>query len=442
MTSPPLDSLAGDSQVPTAADVVVIGGGIVGTSAALSLAEKGLRVALVEKGAIGAEQSSRNWGWCRQQGRDRREIPLIKHSLSEWDRLAERTGQDVGFRRKGVVWVTDDPAQMATWERWAGEARRHQIDSHIVSKAELAEMFPDARADWIGGIATPSDGRAEPSQATPALANAVRAKGGHVLTQCAVRGVETQGGAISHVITEWGSIATRLVLLAGGAWSNLFLKRHGLDMPQLCVRASVLRTEPGPAVTQGGLGAPGFSLRRRQDGGYNLALAGGVTFDLVPDALRYMRPFWSAFRAERGSMRLSFGREFTRALMQRTDWPFDGVSPFEACRILDPAPDDRVLDQAMAALTQAFPILAGIKVAQRWGGMIDVTPDAVPAIGPVEELPGLYIATGFSGHGFGIGPGAGRLAADLVAGDAPIVDPEPFRFTRFHDGTPLHLDAG
>ena len=141
-------------------------------------------------------------------------------------------------------------------------------------------------------------------------------------------------------------------------------------------------------------------------------------------------------------MRLSFGREFTRALMQRTDWPFDGVSPFEACRILDPAPDDRVLDQAMAALTQAFPILAGIKVAQRWGGMIDVTPDAVPAIGPVEELPGLYIATGFSGHGFGIGPGAGRLAADLVAGDAPIVDPEPFRFTRFHDGTPLHLDAG
>mgnify|MGYP003700378331 FL=1 len=155
-----------------------------------------------------------------------------------------------------------------------------------------------------------------------------------------------------------------------------------------------------------------------------------------------MRAFWSAFLAERKSMKLRLGAAFFRALGQRTDWPLDRPSPFEEARILDPEPDDKVLDGAFAALKRAFPVLEGLQVEQRWAGMIDVTPDAVPTIGPIAALPGLFIATGFSGHGFGIGPGAGRLAADLVAGDAPIVDPEPFRFSRFFDGTKLSLDGG
>lgn len=442
MTSPPVDPVASDPVPPAAADAVVVGAGIIGACAALALAEKGLSVALVEKGVVGGEQSSRNWGWCRQQGRDSREIPLIKASLAEWDRLAERTGRDLGFRRTGVVYVTDKPAELAEWERWVERARAHQIDSRMLSRAELAELFPGARADWIGGVATPSDGRAEPARAAPAVAEALRARGGHVLTHCAVRGLETEAGAVSAVVTEKGPIRTRLVLLAAGAWSNLFLKRHGLEMPQLCVRASALRTAPGPAVTDGALGAPDFSLRRRLDGGYNLALGGGVAFDLTPDAFRYLRVFWPAFLAERTHMRLRLGRPFLDALRQRTDWPLDGESPFERARILDPEPDGRVLDQALAALQRAFPALAGIEVAGRWAGLIDVTPDAVPAIGPVAAQPGLFVAAGFSGHGFGIGPGAGRLAADLLAGDPPLVDPAPFRFSRFSDGTKLALEAG
>lgn len=442
MSSPPVDPVESDRDLPDSVDVAVIGGGIAGTSAALNLAEKGLRVALIEKGAIGGEQSSRNWGWCRQQGRDSREIPLIKRSLAEWDGLAARTGRDLGFRRTGVIWVTDDPAQMGTWEGWAEQARAHQIDSRLLTRAEVAARLPQAKAAWIGGIETPSDGRAEPAMAAPAIAEGVRARGGAVLTGCAVRGLETEAGAVSAVVTERGRIRTRHVLLAAGAWSNLFLRRHGLSMPQLCVKASVLRTDPAPAVTDGGVGAPDFSLRRREDGGYSLALGGGVTFDLVPDALRHMRAYWPAFMAERKEMKLRFGVPFFRALFQRSDWSLEGTSPFEATRTLDPAPDDRVLDSALAALKRAFPVLSDATVAQRWAGMIDVTPDAVPAIGPIERLPGLYVATGFSGHGFGIGPGAGRLAADLVAGDAPIVDPAPFRFSRFHDGTRLTLDGG
>jgi glycine/D-amino acid oxidase-like deaminating enzyme len=123
-------------------------------------------------------------------------------------------------------------------------------------------------------------------------------------------------------------------------------------------------------------------------------------------------------------------------------WSFDQPSPFEAVRVLDPAPDEARNAAAVERMKTLFPAAAGIKVVQHWAGLIDVTPDAVPVISPVESLPGLTIATGFSGHGFGIGPAAGRLAADLATGARPIVDPAPFRFSRFSDGSKIVVDVG
>ena len=116
-------------------------------------------------------------------------------------------------------------------------------------------------------------------------------------------------------------------------------------------------------------------------------------------------------------------------------WTLDSVSPFETVRVLDPEPDGYVVDRAKAAITQAFPLFRNMVEAERWAGMIDVMPDAVPVISAADNLPGLYIATGFSGHGFGIGPGAGKLVADMVAGDPTLVDPAPFRLSRFTDGS-------
>ena len=112
-------------------------------------------------------------------------------------------------------------------------------------------------------------------------------------------------------------------------------------------------------------------------------------------------------------------------------WALDRASPFEAVRVLDPEPSRPVLDQAQSSIAASFPVFRDMVVAERWGGLIDVTPDAVPVISPVESLPGLIIATGFSGHGFGIGPGAGKLASELATGAAPCVDPTPFRLARF-----------
>ena len=440
--SPPVNPVFSDDKLPARADVVVIGGGIIGCAAAYFLARRGISVALIEKGRIAGEQSSRNWGWCRQQGRDKAEIPLIKESLAIWGRLQSEIGADPGFRREGIVYLTRDPAEVAGWERWMGHAREHQIGSRLLSAAEAQAMTPDCRERWIGGLHTPSDGRAEPAMAAPAIAEGARNAGASLHQGCAARGLETEAGKVAMVVTEQGAIRTNAVLLAGGAWSSIFCRRHGIELPQLTVRASVMRTAPAPAVTEGAMGTPGFSIRRRLDGGYSLAMGGGVGFEITPDSFRYLRAFWPIFRMEHRNLKLRFGRAFFEALAQPKHWALDRVSPFETMRVLDPAPDMVVLAKALANLRAAFPALAGVTMAESWAGMIDTTPDAVPVISAVESLPGFHIATGFSGHGFGIGPGAGRLAADLVSGATPVVDPHPFRYARMIDGTKLMPDAG
>ena len=112
-------------------------------------------------------------------------------------------------------------------------------------------------------------------------------------------------------------------------------------------------------------------------------------------------------------------------------WKLDAASPFEAVRVLDPKPDAPQLEEARHMIAGTFPFFRDMKIKDAWAGLIDVTPDAVPVISKAGGLPGLVIATGFSGHGFGIGPGAGRLAADLATNASPVVDPTPFRLERF-----------
>jgi glycine/D-amino acid oxidase-like deaminating enzyme len=121
------------------------------------------------------------------------------------------------------------------------------------------------------------------------------------------------------------------------------------------------------------------------------------------------------------------------------NWKMDEASPFEYRRVLDPLPSRKYADGTLARLAAVWPVFAKAEIAQRWGGYIDVLPDAVPIISAVDAIPGFHIATGFSGHGFGIGPAAGRLMADIITGQPPVVDPYHFRFSRFSDGSKIEL---
>ena len=171
---PPLEPIDSDAQLPARADVVVIGGGIVGVAAAYFLASKGQTVALIEKGRIAAEQSSRNWGWCRVQNRDLREVPLMRHSMELWDSLPGETGADLGFRRNGLIYVTKNRDELAAWENWVEGARSFQVESRMLGPEEAKALTPGNEQDWIGGVHSPRDGRAEPSRAAPGLAAAAR----------------------------------------------------------------------------------------------------------------------------------------------------------------------------------------------------------------------------------------------------------------------------
>lgn len=440
--SPPVDPVVASPDLPRAVDVVVIGGGIVGSSTALFLARKGLRVALCEKGRIGGEQSSRNWGWCRSMGRDPREIPLILESLRVWENLGTLVAGDVGFRRCGIFYLCDSEAEMAAYHPWLEHARQHQIGSRLVSEGEVKTLLPGFSRKIAGALWTKADARAEPSMATPAIARGFQALGGTVLTACAVRTVETRGGEVSGVVTERGPIACQSVVLAGGAWSRLFCGNMGLALPQLKVLGSVLRTKPIAGAPESSAAGADFAFRKRMDGGYSVAHGGLSTAEITPDSFRLLRAYLPALRKERKHLKVRFGKLFFEELRRPRRWSADAVSPFEKVRVLDPEPDHKLLDTALARLKTVHPAFAQAVEAERWGGLIDVTPDAVPVISPVESVPGFFVGTGFSGHGFGIGPGAGRLMADLVAGDDPIVDPAPFRFARFSDLSALRVDAG
>jgi len=435
--SPPLDRIQGDDRLPETADVVVIGGGVIGVSAAYHLARKGHSVALVEKGHVGCEQSSRNWGWCRQQGRARAEIPLAREALRLWEEMQADAGRDAGFRRTGVLFLTKNPEELAAWEKWAEVAREMQVHSTVLTPTEVRERLPGNADTWVGGLHTPSDGRAEPSMAVPALAVAARKHGVTIHQGCAARGLETSGGRVSGVVTEKGTIRTNAALLAGGAWSSLFCRRHGIELPVGLVNATACRTTPAPEITDGALGTDFFCIRRRLDGGLTLALRGRGTVELTPDLIRYARTFLPTYRQRRKGLKISFGKPFLDQLLRGTNWSLDKPSPFEAERVRDPAPDMTLVEEALAALIKANPDLNGIQIAEAWGGTIDTTPDTIPVISAVDKLPGFFLATGFSGHGFGIGPAAGRLAADIVTGDAPLIDPAAYSYERLVDGRPL-----
>ena len=435
MPGPQPTPVKGDETLPASVDVVVIGGGIIGTSTALELAERGLKVALCEKGTIAGEQSSRNWGWVRISLRDPREIPLMAESIRIWSGLDERTGGDTGYRRAGIVFAGSSEDAVAAYDRWSEHVKPFQMGSRILSASELKDKFPGADLDYSGALYTPEDGRAEPQKAAPAIAEAARAKGAAILTDCAVRGIETSGGAVSGVVTERGPIACSAVVLAGGAWSNLFCGNLGLDLPQLGVVNNVIRTKPLEGGPEEAVWEDQFAIRKRQDGGYTIARGSGNIVDIVPNSFRYGVRFLSAFRQQRRELHFRFGARFFHEFSRPKRWGMAETTPFEKTRVFDPEPSPRMVKGLIDKVARRFPAFAKAEIAQTWAGCIDVTPDAIPVISAVDATPGFHIATGFSGHGFGIGPGAGRLMADIMTGAAPCVDPSEFRFSRFTDGS-------
>ena len=415
------------------ADVVVVGGGIAGCATAYYLARRGVRVTLYERGEIAGEQSGRNWGFVRQQGRDPFEVPLMMASNRIWRGLEQELGADIEWIQGGNLALAATPERAALLEEWLGVARQAGLDTRLMTTREVQAFLPGMAETWRAGLYTESDGHAEPVKATQAFAQAAVKHGADLHPRCAVLGVDTEGGRVSGVLTEEGPIRTRTIVCAAGAWSSRLVRPLGVTLPQRWVRATVARTSPAPPLTRAGVWGPAVSFRQRRDGTLNIAAAGAADHDITLDSLRHLRLFLPNYWKNRKLFRFHVGRPLLRSLAGLLPGSRARRQPMTWDRSTGPVPNVAKVRRSLAEMRRLYPSLHGLTVTRSWAGYIDTTPDAIPVIG--EAGPGgLVIATGFSGHGFAMGPIVGRLVAELVADGKPSLDLRPFRLSRFAEG--------
>lgn len=416
------------------AEIVIIGGGIIGCATAYYLAKRGVRPVLLEKGEIAGQQSGHNWGFVRQQGRDPLELPLMMECNRIWRTLAAELQADIGWVPRGNLRVAENAARMELYEAWLPIAHAAGLDTRLLGADEVAALLPSMRRRWVGGMYTPSDGHADPVKATQALARAAVAQGARVHTSCVVQAIELAGGAVQGVVTDRGAIRTRTVVCAGGAWSARLLRPLGLRLPQRLVRATAARTIPGPRLTELAVWAADVAFRQRPDGRFILAAAGASDYDVTLESFRHIRAFWPNYWQNRHLFQFHVGRPLLEDLAALVPWSARARDPWTQPRRAEPPPNVDKVRRSLADFERLFPELKGLEIEEAWARYIDATPDALPVLGEVASPRGLVLATGFSGHGFGLGPIVGRVMAELIGDGTPSLDIRGFRFSRFAEG--------
>ena len=339
--------------LPEATDVVVIGAGVAGTATAYFLARHGVKVLLCEKGRVAAEQSSRNWGWVRQQGRDWAELPIMMESNRIWRGLAQQTGEsDLQFTQSGCYYLAEDEVTLAKYEQWHEVAKQHQLDTRLLSREEIKDRFSNVARNVVGAMVTETDGRAEPFVAVPALARAAREHGAVILEACAVRTLDLEAGRLTGVVTEKGRVRCSRVVLAGGAWSTYFAANAGVNLPQLVVRATVARTQSAPEYYAPNISLPGLAVRRRADGGYTVSSGDLADHYISPASFQYLTKFLKLIKLSAKDLRLHLAppKGYPGAWGSARRWSGDEVSPFERLRVVNPKPSPTVV-----ALRSAYP---------------------------------------------------------------------------------------
>ena len=416
------------------ADVVVVGAGIVGCAGAYFLARRGVRVVVVERGPVPGEQSRKNWGFVRQQGRDPLEVPLMVEANRLWQGLERELGADIEWVQGGNLALAADEARMARFEAWLPVAREFGLPTRLLRARDLDAVVPGLAGGWAGGLHTPGDGHADPEKTTDAFARAAVAQGARLHLGCAVQGVTTRAGAVAGVATERGEVRASTVVCAAGAWSSRLTRTLGLDLPQRWVRGTVARTRPAAAVTSCAVWGPGVAFRQRRDGSFTIAAGGALDHDVTLDSLRQVRFFLPNYWKNRSMFRFHVGRPLLASLAAALPGSDARRRPLVWDRGLEPQPNPAKVRRSLAELQRVLPALPPLGIARAWAGYIDAAPDLVPVLGEVPGVRGLVLATGFSGHGFAMGPIAGRLVSELVVDGKPSLDISGFRFSRFAEG--------
>lgn len=420
-----------DAPFPLEADVVIVGAGIMGCAAAYYLARRGLKAVVFDKSRIAGQQSTRAWGFVRQQGRESAEVPLMMAGMRIWEGLEQELGADLEWRQGGCLYLADTDEDHATYTAWLDTAREHGLDTRMLSRDEVARHVSGLSAPVKGGLYTATDGQAEPRRAAPAFAAKAIELGARFFDGCGVVSIETANGAVTGVATERGAVKAGRVICAAGATSFRLLDGVGIRLPQQTVRGTCIRTNALPAVSAATIWGHGLGIRQRADGAINLADDMTVDLDFTFGHLRGLSMYLPEFWKHREKFRVRVDGALLADLRRRLSGGHDAIEP----RDPQPRPNPAQGPRALARLKAIFPALAAAQAVETWAGLIDVLPDGIPVIDAPAEVRGLAIATGFCGHGFAMGPIVGRLLAEMVDAGQPSLDLGAFRARRFADGT-------
>lgn len=385
------------AEVPSSAEVVVIGGGVIGLSVAYHLARSGVRdVLLLDGGTFGAGSTSKAAGGVRAQFSDEVNIRLAQRSLEVFGRFEEDFDQPIDLHTVGYLFLLDSPAAVADFERAVALQNSLGVPTTMIDPAEAARLSPLISTEGLLAASWhPGDGHCTPEGVVQGYARAARREGARLVSGVAVTGAEVVddgGGAgrrIRAVHTAAGSVATERVVCAAGAWSAEVSGWFGVDLPVEPLRRQILTTGPVPGYAQGQ----------------------GST----PFTIDYATSFY-------------FHDEGPGLLMGMSD-PEETVG-FKLGR------DDAWLERLGAAIAHRAPALSDVELRSGWAGLYEMTPDHNALVGVAQDLPGFAYATGFSGHGFLMGPSVGEVVAALVRGEEPVVDVGALAVERFADGIP------
>lgn len=424
-----------EGDLPISADAVIIGAGLQGIMTAINLTERGLKVVICEKGAVGGEQSGRAYSQIISYKTSPAIFPLHHYGKILWRGMNEKIGADTSYRTQGRVEVPSSEEDLEVTRAWIKSTAENPgfntpLQTRMIEGTELANRLPDAQTPWkIGGFEEDA-GSLDPEVVTPAMANYAKSIGVKIYIDCAVRGIETAGGKISDVVTEKGAIKTSRVVLTGGIWSRLFMGNLGVDVPTLNVYLSQQRITGVPGAPKGNVHLPnGIHFREQADGTY--AVAPRIfTSSIVKDSFLLGPRFMHVLSGGELPLQFALGKDLFNSFTMSTSWRLDEVTPFEEYRTATNTPNNEHLDGVLERLRNEFPVFKASKVVERWGGTVAPTDDEIPIISEVKEYPGLVINTA-TGWGMTESPASGHLTADLLMGTAPIIDPTPFRLSRF-----------
>lgn len=367
------------------AEVIIIGGGIIGCAAAYHLVKKGVSVIVLEKSDhIGNGGSSRNGGGVRQSGRDPRELPLAMYGIEHlWPKLSEELGVNVEYHKKGNLRLGKSERHYNILKGLTEKAQACNLDVRMIDGKEVREINPYLSDEVTCASWCPTDGHANPLTATLGFYKRARELGAEFITGEEVIAIQKIKGRARKVVTKNGVYEGEKIILASGYGSRKIANTVGIDIPMSNVLIECLVTEAEPKMFEQMLG--------------------------TADADFY------GHQTEHGS------------------FVFGGASGFEEINRDNGlyATDSRTASCICRGIMGYIPKLADAKIVRTWGGYEDVCIDGIPVISNVEEVPGLILACAFTGHGFGIAPTVGMLLSELAVEEETTLNLQEFRYDRF-----------